>query len=111
MNRDRGRIKWTAMMLPEHVDLLRSWTAEDRLEPYTEADEWTLQEIDEQLRMAFHHQQQVRIRYWQAGQFRTEEGRILQINPTKQQLNVEGGNGQVNIPFTTIRQVELISYD
>ncbi|TFI48759.1 YolD-like family protein, partial [Diaphorobacter sp. DS2] len=32
MIRDRGRIKWTSMMLPEHVKLLRDWAKEDTYE-------------------------------------------------------------------------------
>lgn len=29
--KDRGRIKWTAMMLPEHIKELRAWQNEDEL--------------------------------------------------------------------------------
>ncbi len=37
MIRDRGNIKWTAMMLPEHVKLLREWQEQDQVREKTRA--------------------------------------------------------------------------
>ena len=31
MIRDRGRMKWVSMMLPEHVRVLREWAEEKRM--------------------------------------------------------------------------------
>ncbi|MCU9613782.1 YolD-like family protein [Caldibacillus lycopersici] len=44
MIRDRGRIKWTAMMLPEHVKMLRDWAKEEAWEQPQVIDEqkWEL---------------------------------------------------------------------
>ncbi|XJZ26123.1 YolD-like family protein [Bacillota bacterium Lsc_1132] len=47
MIRDRGKIKWTAMMLPEHVKLLRDWVKEDTYEQKKELDEQQLERINE----------------------------------------------------------------
>jgi len=44
MLRDRGRIKWTAMMLPEHVRLLREWQEEEGHTKPVEVDEQQLEE-------------------------------------------------------------------
>ena len=41
MLRDRGNIKWTAMMLPEHVQRLRTWQQEDQQITKPTFDEWT----------------------------------------------------------------------
>jgi hypothetical protein len=53
---DRGNIKWTAMMLPEHVELLREWQKEDKYQVSPELDEQRLEEMNEiiQEAMAFH---------------------------------------------------------
>lgn len=48
-NRDRGKIKWTAMMLPEHISLLREWQAEDDYVKRPELSEWDLENIQEEL--------------------------------------------------------------
>ncbi len=39
-NRYCGTIKWTAMMLPEHVQLLRELQAEDNIVPEPKHDEY-----------------------------------------------------------------------
>lgn len=44
MLRDRGRIKWTAMMLPEHVKMLREWQQEEGRVKAVEVDEQQLEE-------------------------------------------------------------------
>ncbi|MFX3674835.1 MAG: YolD-like family protein [Paenisporosarcina sp.] len=44
MLRDRGRIKWTAMMLPEHVRLLREWQEEEGHTKSVEVDEQQFEE-------------------------------------------------------------------
>ena len=43
MIRDRGRIKWVSMMLPEHIKLLRDWVKEDQYEEQKEIDEQQLE--------------------------------------------------------------------
>jgi broad-specificity NMP kinase len=47
MIRDRGRIKWTAMMLPEHVKMLRDWVKEDGYEQKKELDEQQLEYMND----------------------------------------------------------------
>lgn len=44
MLRDRGRMKWTAMMLPEHVRMLREWQQEESHAKPIEVDEQQLEE-------------------------------------------------------------------
>ncbi|WP_347549725.1 YolD-like family protein [Pseudalkalibacillus hwajinpoensis] len=56
MIRDRGNIKWTSMMLPEHVKELRGWKAAERKEDKPVLDEQKIEEINEVIceAMAFH---------------------------------------------------------
>ncbi|GKV70305.1 hypothetical protein NCCP2716_28030 [Sporosarcina sp. NCCP-2716] len=51
-NRDRGKIKWTAMMLPEHIAMLRDWHAEDGRVPQPILTDFELEEIQLQLESA-----------------------------------------------------------
>ncbi|MEI5908222.1 YolD-like family protein [Bacillus spongiae] len=46
MIRDRGKMKWTSMMLPEHVKQLRDWSKEDAFEKEKEMDEQQLEEMN-----------------------------------------------------------------
>lgn len=64
-NRDRGKIKWTALMLPEHVSMLRDWQAEDDKVPRPELNEFDFEEIQQQLESARMKQCVTQIRIWQ----------------------------------------------
>lgn len=61
MYKDRGTIKWTALMLPEHVQQLRKWRndAEER-EPEA-LESWQLEELNDKISLAFDSQKKVSI--------------------------------------------------
>ena len=67
MIRDRGNIKWTAMMLPEHVVELRKWMDQDNYTERPELNEWDLQSIQEELEIAFKKQCETLIKTWANG--------------------------------------------
>lgn len=79
MNRDRGTIKWNAMMLPEHVKLLREWKAEDHYVKMPELDEWAQQEIAEQLQIAQMTGAYTELTYWRNGKVLKECGVVQQL--------------------------------
>lgn len=91
MNRDRGTIKWNAMMLPEHVKLLREWQAEDKLVTKPELDEWALQELSEQLINAYQNMLEIEMKIWESQTIYKVRGKIEKIQPEKQQLQLEDG--------------------
>lgn len=64
MNNDRGVIKWTAMMLPEHVKLLREWQVEDTLTEKPELDEAQLEQINRNLQQAYTAHCPIRLHIW-----------------------------------------------
>lgn len=65
MIRDRGNIKWNAMMLPEHVKMLREWHAQDDYVQKPELDEWALQELSDQLQIAYENKLEVELSVWE----------------------------------------------
>ena len=75
-NRDRGRIKWTAMMLPEHVSALREWQEEDILGDRPELNEWDLQLIQEEIEFAYKRKCQTLIRTWENGKITEFQGEL-----------------------------------
>lgn len=46
MLKDRGNIKWTSLMLPEHVGVLRKWAEDIDKVPRPELDEQEWSEIE-----------------------------------------------------------------
>lgn len=47
--KDRGRKKWTAMMLPEHISMLKEMNIDYEKESKPILDEYQLQEINEKI--------------------------------------------------------------
>ena len=45
----RGNIKWTAMILPEHIAELRNWMDKEHYVKCPELSDWDLQSIQERL--------------------------------------------------------------
>ena len=62
-NRDRGTIKWTAMMLTEHIKLLREWYDEDNFVLEPQLDEFDFEELAHQIQTAVQMHSMVLIHY------------------------------------------------
>lgn len=67
MIRDRGNIKWTATMLPEHVQAVRNWLNDDGLIERPDLDDWELESIQQEIDLAYKRQCAVRITTWRKG--------------------------------------------
>ncbi|MHC8516964.1 YolD-like family protein [Sporosarcina sp. ITBMC105] len=72
--KDRGRIKWTAMMLPEHITELRDWIAEDGLTEEPELTEWDLEAIQEESERAYKRKCETLIKTWDDGKMIQHQG-------------------------------------
>ncbi|WP_134024017.1 YolD-like family protein [Lysinibacillus sp. YR326] len=53
MIKDRGSMKWTAMMLSEHLVEIRKWKEEQFYDKKRELTEWELEEIEQTIQLAF----------------------------------------------------------
>lgn len=91
MNRDRGTIKWTAMMLPEHVKLLREWQTEDTWTEKPQLDEAQLEQINQQVYTAYEQQQKVMVRVWEYQQMSVYTGFIQKLNDYERYLQLDNG--------------------
>jgi hypothetical protein len=89
MIRDRGRIKWTSMMLPEHVKMLRNWAKEDSYEQPITVDEQALEKMNEITEEALHSGKRVVITHYDDHQYRPLIGTIVRVDTLKQTLHVE----------------------
>ena len=107
-NRDRGRIKWTAMMLTEHVQKLREWMDEDDYEERPLLGEFDLQLIQEEIELAYKSKCQVLIKIWSDGHLEKHRGIIegidfqlmmiaLNVSPKLERISVKDIVGVQNI--------------
>lgn len=106
MIRDRGNIKWTAMMLPEHVKLLREWQEQDKYVKKPELDEWALQELSEQLQLAYNQKREIELKVWEEQQIYKTTGVIARLNPAKATLYLEDGR---TILFQSIFGISFVT--
>jgi hypothetical protein len=96
MIRDRGTIKWTAMMLPEHVKLLREWQKEDEYQTKPELDEQQLEAMNDTLCEAMASGQEVMITYFEQKKYKLLVGTIHYYDEIKKKLHVVDSFGNVH---------------
>ncbi|WAA10493.1 YolD-like family protein [Fervidibacillus albus] len=94
MIRDRGRIKWTAMMLPEHVKLLREWAKEDEWEGKNELDGQMLEQMDAIVRKAQGNGETVTVRYYENHRYEKVTGRIDSFDILSKCLQIKDEQGR-----------------
>jgi len=80
MIRDRGNIKWTAMMLSEHVRELQKWLDQDNCTERPELNEWDLQSIQEELELAYKRQCETLIKTWDSGRITQHQGIVDDVD-------------------------------
>lgn len=80
MLRDRGTIKWTSLMLPEHVELLKEMWQEDANVQKPELDSQEIDIMNQRLSHACHYKIPVRLSIYDAGDIMKVTGHIKQIN-------------------------------
>lgn len=108
MIRDRGRIKWTSMMLPEHVKLLRDWVKEDRYEQKREMDEQQLELMNETLSEAIEFDQFVTITHYRKRNYEIVIGKIHYWDELTQRLHVVDRFEEAHrIPMDAIADIRL----
>jgi hypothetical protein len=88
MIRDRGRIKWTAMMLPEHVKLLREWAHEDTFEEPKEMDEQKLEEMNSLLADAMEENKSLMVTHYRNKKYELVIGHIHYWDEFKQKIHI-----------------------
>ena len=86
---DRGSKKWVAMMLPEHVKLLREYNVELKLEDKPDLNEWDLEAIHECLQLASIQKSDIKIKMWRDGQFFYNRGTIESIDLQRRTLELQ----------------------
>ncbi|MFC5558870.1 YolD-like family protein [Ureibacillus thermophilus] len=99
MIRDRGNIKWNAMMLPEHVKMLREWREKDEREEKPVLDEWALQDLNEQLLIAYKNHYEVELKIWKKDRTSKATGKIAVLDNKRRICILEDGR---SFPFESI---------
>jgi hypothetical protein len=108
MIRDRGRIKWVSMMLPEHINLLRDWVKEDLHEEQKEMDEQQLEVMNATLSEAIEFDQFVTITHYRKSNYEIVIGKIHYWDEITQRLHIVDHFEEVHrIPIAAIADIRI----
>lgn len=103
---DRGSIKWTAMMLPEHTTQLREDKANYSKVDRPQLDEYDLQTLQEEIDRAIISKATTRTTTWQDGELNPIQGIIKSM--THEDLVVEGPFGLMRVSLDSVVGVMLL---
>jgi len=106
MIRDRGNIKWTAMMLSEHVRELRKWEDQDNYIEGPELNEWDLQSIQEELELTYKRQCETLIKTWDSGRITRYYGIVEDIDLRRMCIALKNPLGTESIRVADIINVQ-----
>ena len=104
--RDRGNIKWTAMMLPEHIIQLREDKANYNKVDRPQLDEYDLQTLHEEIERAIISKAETRTTTWRDGEFSHIQGVIEKMTP--QCLIIDGPFGSMSLALDSVVRVMLL---
>ena len=107
MNKDRGTIKWTSMMLPEHVERLRKWDETLAAEHKKVLSEWELDTLQQTIQHAYQAKKSITLTLFHANRLMKRKGYIQRIDMYKKQLLLESEDAIYRIDFTSIQAAEL----
>ncbi len=81
MHQDRGTIKWSSLMLPEHVEILQELWQEDRYQKKPTVDEQQMERNEHFIQEALAHQTYIQVTYYDAGTYRKEQLKVMYLEP------------------------------
>ncbi|MCL1696836.1 MULTISPECIES: YolD-like family protein [unclassified Lysinibacillus] len=111
MIRDRGSMKWTAMMLPEHLGLIREWKQEQFYDKKRELTEWELEEIEQTIQRAFKMQKRITLTLWSNNHLQDETGLVTGTDTVKKELLLETDVAIKRIALDEIQDAKMVDVD
>lgn len=86
--RDRGSIKWSSLMLPEHKERLSAWYKELEYAAKPELDEQKWEEINRSVTEAWTENHKIKVTYYHNHHIHTAVGHIKTCDPRRHNLQL-----------------------
>lgn len=103
---DRGNIKWTAMMMPEHQMLKDYWDSTERKQkPVLDVQE--IQQINMKLQLAIHNDLTVEIKYFDNHDYQRVRGKLSKVDALNKSIELSN-DGYYNISLEDILDVVIV---
>lgn len=106
--KDRGTIKWTSIMLPEHVQMLKEmWEETEKIEkPLLDPQE--LEQMNKKIEQAYQENLQISLSVYEDGFIKEVKGIITDIDIQQKQLKVQIKNDLTEmIAFKQIVSIKI----
>ncbi|MUV39829.1 SPBc2 prophage-derived uncharacterized protein YolD [Lentibacillus sp. JNUCC-1] len=94
MLKDRGTMKWTSLMLPEHVMMLKELWEEDNISPPPTLDAQEKERLDHILQEALHFKTTLRVTLYDQGHMIQKTGVITSLDTTSKKLVLSATTGR-----------------
>lgn len=108
-NRDRGTIKWTALMLPEQIQRLHKWTEEMNSIKEPQYDDFELEEIAYQICAAVQTNSIVRVVVWDNGSSQEFEGSMKELPMNTPYITIQTLQGKKQVFVPHILTIEVFN--
>lgn len=109
MIKDRGTKKWTSLMLPEHIALLRELSIELDKEKKPILDEYQIQEFEEKIHYAMSFNLAVKLSVWKDGFTDVFTVHVHYIDSLNKQIRAKDKNEDLYyIDFADIVDIEVM---
>ncbi|WP_418302875.1 YolD-like family protein [Lysinibacillus fusiformis] len=105
--KDRGAMKWTSMMLPEHLLLLKKWKQEVLTEPPRERAEWELEELQQTITRALLQHNYMMLTIWEEANFVQYGGIIKGINEMELVLETITTTKHIALKYIYAAHIEM----
>lgn len=106
--RDRGSKKWVAMMLPEHVKLIRQYNEESQKVQKPELCDWELDIIQESIQIAMKRNVDVHMKIWKDGVFFHHYGKITWVDVNKKTIEMEDTFQAISLMLNEVVDVTVL---
>lgn len=104
---DRGNKKWTSMMLPEHVQMVKDLNVDYYRQPKPQLDEQQVEQINETFHIAMEFNLPLVVTVWDEGFFSEVEGVLHYINEIDKAIHMVDIKSEIHkIKFDVIAGVE-----
>lgn len=89
MIKDRGTKKWTAMMIPEHVRMVKRIYRETNNIQKPELDNQSIEQFETVIWEAQNSKSDVVLTYWEDGKFKITLGKIHKVNLSAKTISIK----------------------
>ncbi len=111
MINDRGNIKWTSLMLPEHLVKIKEWKKEQFHDKKRELTEWEMEEIEQIVQRAYKLHKEVKLTLWSENKLHDVIGMITAINAFHKELLLDMDISIKCITFDQIQKASMVNID